>query len=72
MNAAGHGKHIGQAMIHLNRATGTLDKGVNEEIAEDIALLCADTALLIAEMEIARARRSIRERQAELAWLSIA
>lgn len=62
MHATGHGKHMCQALNTINEAANILDEGVAEEISESVALLCADTQLLIAEIEIGRARASMAAR----------
>ncbi len=66
MNAAGYGKNITVTEVHLTEASKILQEGVDEVISEDVALLCADTQLMMAEFEIQRARRSIANRRREL------
>lgn len=66
MDAAGIGKHITHAILSSEEAIKLLDMGVNEEISEKVALLCADTQLMFMEHAVQRARGVIRMRRREL------
>lgn len=63
MEAASHGKHICEAINNINKAVEILDEGVAGVISESVALICADTALLIAKIELGRAMESITKRE---------
>lgn len=63
MDAAGYAKHIIEADMHTGEAVEILDQGVQEEISEDVALLCADTQLMLAIFRLEDARREIAKRR---------
>ena len=68
MDASTHGKYMTVADGHVKEAFEILESGVQEEISEMTALLCADTQLMLAKIEIERARRSLKNRMTDIEW----
>lgn len=62
MDASGHGKHMCIGFNDVKEAFTILDMGVHEQISEDVALLCADTAIMLAIMHLEDARKSMKRR----------
>jgi hypothetical protein len=68
MDASTHGKHMTVVDGHVKEAFEILEAGVQRDINEMTALLCADTQLMLAEMELKRARGSLKNRMTDIEW----
>lgn len=66
MDISKYEAHATKAEEHIKEAYEVLDLGVQGEISEVIALLCADTRLMYAEFEVQDARRKIARKMREI------
>lgn len=66
MDASTYGKYVVSADVHMDEAMDILDMGVKEEISEGCALLCADTQIMLAIMNLEDVRFKLKARMRNL------